>query len=93
MPAYRIKKTWEYTEIVEVNAPNPDIAKVMACVTIGTRNNDDQLQTCKLLCNCEGNPCPNCKHDGFYCDDCIHGNFYPSNNECKFEKSIMQSGD
>ena len=46
---YIIKKTFKYTEEVEVYADSENEAKDLAMETDGERNNDDWLYDCEII--------------------------------------------
>jgi hypothetical protein len=49
MPKYTVKKIYQYTETVEVEADSEREAKDIADVTEGERNHDDHLYDCKVV--------------------------------------------
>ena len=47
---YTVKKTYKYTEEVEVEAESEGEAKDLAMTIDGERNHDDWLFDCEIIC-------------------------------------------
>lgn len=53
---FRVRKTFQYTEIVEVVADDRAEAEQLAMHTDGDRNHDDTLYDCEILSESELEP-------------------------------------
>ncbi len=49
MPTYKIRKTWKYTEIVEVEADSREEALEKSNSMDGERNHDDALYDAEVI--------------------------------------------
>ena len=58
MPIYTVKKVYQYTETVEVEADSPQDAKDKAATLEGDRNYDDHLYDCVVTAEHEPSPAP-----------------------------------